>query len=63
MNRIWYYIFRWFAVTIKLISQRSYDKWIVRAHKKAGVVFKGHPEYIDAHSHLDASGGLCIWGG
>lgn len=63
MNRIWYYLFRWYAVTIKLISQRSYDKWIVKAHEKAGVVFKGTPEYIDSHSHLDPSGGLCIWRG
>lgn len=63
MNRIWYYIFRWYAVSIKLISQKGYDKWIVRAHKKAGVVFMGKPEYIDPHSHLDPSGGLCILGG
>ena len=38
MNRIWYYVFRWYAVAIKLISQKGYDKWIVRAHKKAGVI-------------------------
>lgn len=63
MNRLLFYLFRWYAVTIKLISQRSYDKWIVRAHQKAGVVFKGFPEYIDAHSHLDASGGLTLMGG
>lgn len=36
---------------------------IVRAHQKAGVVFKGFPEYIDAHSHLDASGGLTLMKG
>lgn len=53
MNRIGYYVFRWYAVAIKLISQKGYDKWIVRAHKKAGVIFIGSPEYIDSHSHLD----------
>lgn len=63
MNRIGYYVFRWYAVAIKLISQKGYDKWIVRAHKKAGVIFIGSPEYIDSHSHLDPSGGLTImWG-
>lgn len=39
MNRIWYYVFRWYAVAIKLIARRGYDKWIVRAHKKARVSF------------------------
>lgn len=34
MNRIGYYVFRWYAVAIKLISQKGYDKWIVRARKK-----------------------------
>ena len=63
MNRIWYYVFRWYAVAIKLIARRGYDKWIVRAHKKAGVIFIGSPEYIDLHSHLDPSGGLTIMGG
>ena len=63
MNRIWYYVFRWYAVAIKLIARRGYDKWIVRAHKKAGVIFIGSPEYIDSHSHLDPSGGLTIRGG
>ena len=58
MNRIWYYVFRWYAVAIKLIARR-----IVRAHKKAGVIFIGSPEYIDSHSHLDPSGGLTIMGG
>ena len=53
MNRIWYYVFRWYAVAIKLIARRGYDKWIVRAHKKAGVIFIGSPEYIDSHSHLE----------
>ena len=57
MNRIWYYVFRWYAVAIKLIARRGYDKWIVRAHKKAGVIFIGSPEYIDP------SGGLTIMGG
>ena len=28
MNRIGYYVFRWYAVAIKLISQKGYDKWI-----------------------------------
>ena len=60
MNRIWYYVFRWYAVAITLIARRGYDKWIVRAHKKAGVIFIGSPEYIDSHSHLDPSGGLTI---
>lgn len=63
MNRVCYYLFRWFAVTVKLISQKSYDKWIVKAHKKAGVYFIGKPEYIDYHSYLDPSGGLTIMGG
>ena len=58
-----YYVFRWYAVAIKLIARRGYDKWIVRAHKKAGVIFIGSPEYIDSHSHLDPSGGLTIMGG
>ena len=44
-------------------ARRGYDKWIVRAHKKAGVIFIGSPEYIDSHSHLDPSGGLTIMGG
>lgn len=51
MNRIGYYVFRWYAVAIKLISQKGYDKWIVRAHKKAGVIFIGSPEYI-AHIRI-----------
>ena len=63
MNRLWYYLFRWLALTIKLISQKKHDKWIVKAHKKAGVNFIGRPEYIDSHSHLDPSGGLTIMGG
>ena len=42
MNRIWYYVFRWYAVAIKLIARRGYDKWIVRAHKKAGVIILTH---------------------
>lgn len=63
MNRMLYYLFRWYAVAIKLISQKGYDEWIVKAHKKAGVNFYGKPEYIDYHSHLDPSGGLSIWGG
>lgn len=25
MNRIGYYVFRWYAVAIKLISQKGYD--------------------------------------
>lgn len=47
----------------KADCQKGYDKWIVRAHKKAGVIFIGSPEYIDSHSHLDPSGGLTIMGG
>ena len=50
MNRIWYYVFRWYAVAIKLIARRGYDKWIVRAHKKAGVIFIGSPVPQTMHS-------------
>lgn len=63
MNRILFYIFYYYAVASKLFSQKTYDKWIVKAHKRAGVNFSGKPEYIDYHSHLDSSGGLTISGG
>lgn len=60
MNRILFYIYYYYAIISKLFSQKTYDKWIVRAHKKVGVIFLGKPEYIDYHSHLDSTGGLSI---
>lgn len=63
MNRVLFYLFYYYAVISKLFSQSTYDKWILKAHRRAGVVFKGMPEYIDHHSHLDSTGGLTISGG
>lgn len=63
MNRVFFYLLYYFAVLSKLYSPKTYDKWIVKAHRRAGVRFVGTPEYIDPKAHLDASGGLTIWGG
>lgn len=60
MKRILFYFYYFAAIMARLINPKLYMVLIVKAHKTAGVIFDGIPEYIDYHSHLDPSGGLTI---
>lgn len=60
IDRAIHHLLYWYAIIVKLFSQSQYDKFIVKAHKRARVEFVGTPEYVDYNSHLDPSGGLTI---
>lgn len=61
MKQLLFHIYHRSAILSRLVAPpRCYMRLIMKAHRTAGVVFTGTPEYIDYDSHLDPSGGLTI---
>ena len=60
MRRILSTLYLKFAILLRLISNASYMKLLLKAYEFRGVVFNGKPEYIHYDSYLDCSGGLTI---
>ncbi|MEJ8741352.1 acyltransferase [Phocaeicola sp. HCN-6420] len=63
MRRLLFYIFINMSFISRLINDKWYMYFIVKAHKSQGVHFIGTPEYIQKDAYLDPSGGLTIYQG
>lgn len=61
MNRLLFYLYKNIAFISRVFGNRNiYMNLLIKAHKFAGVKFKGLPKYIQADSMLDPLGGLEI---
>lgn len=60
MKRFLFYILKSLAFLSRVFGTSLYMKFIISAHKVAGVRFIGQPEYIQSDAYLDPSGGLTI---